>query len=163
MHRKLWINDPDCLLLRDVDTKLTPDERLSLANAIIITGGMVVISDRLVSYTPEMWERMTKIEELARDCDRGRAWPLDIMEHESPELVYNSRGYLAVFNLQDTPAYKSIALDPYLDGIDMDSLQATNVWTGESFTPSGAALDLGEIAPHASLLLRLATQGPDWG
>jgi len=159
MHRKLWINDPDCLLLRNVDTKLTPDEQLSLANAIIVTGGMVVVSDRLISYTPETWERLEKIEYLARDCDRGRAWPLDIMEHENPELVYNSSGYLAVFNLQDTPVHKSITLDSYLGGMGMDSFRATDVWTSETFSSSGAALDLGEVAPHASLLLRLAAQG----
>ena len=159
MHRKLWINDPDCLLLRDADTKLTPDERFSLANAIIITGGMVVVSDRLASYAAETWEQLERIECLARECDRGRAWPLDIMEQEIPELVYNSSGFLSVFNLGDRPVRKRIALSSYLEGLDVDSLQATNVWTGESYGPSGAVLDLGEVAPHASLLLRLVSPG----
>ena len=100
MHRQLWINDPDCLLLRDTDTRLTHNERMSLANAMIITRGMGIVPDRLAKLAPEAWEWLSEIEDLVRECDQGRPWPLDIMEREIPELVYNSKGYLAVFNFK---------------------------------------------------------------
>ena len=42
MHRQWWINDPDCLMIRDTDTKLSDAERFSLINAAIITAGMEI-------------------------------------------------------------------------------------------------------------------------
>ncbi len=45
MHRRLWLNDPDCLMARSSDTGLSRDERETLATAIGITGGMLVFSD----------------------------------------------------------------------------------------------------------------------
>ena len=35
MHRRLWLNDPDCLMLRARKTKLTADERAALAATIV--------------------------------------------------------------------------------------------------------------------------------
>jgi alpha-galactosidase len=47
MHRRLWLNDPDCLLARSDDTQLTRDERRLLATTIAATGGMAFFSDDL--------------------------------------------------------------------------------------------------------------------
>src|SRR6266550_1977358 len=45
MHRRLWLNDPDCLMLRARETRLTADERAALAATIASSGGMLLISD----------------------------------------------------------------------------------------------------------------------
>jgi alpha-galactosidase len=45
MHRRLWLNDPDCLMLRSKETSLSNDEREALAWSIAATGGMLLISD----------------------------------------------------------------------------------------------------------------------
>ena len=160
MHRQLWINDPDCLLLRDTDTRLTPDERMSLANAMIITGGMVIVSDRLAKLAPETWERLGEIEDLVRECDRGRPWPLDIMEREIPELVYNSKGYLAVFNFEDRVVRKRIPFGVYLQDIAEETAQFQDVWSGDTFVISEGVLDMGEMRPHASRLLKIVLPSP---
>jgi alpha-galactosidase len=157
MHRKLWINDPDCLLLRAAETKLSRDERFSLVNAAIITGGMVVISDKLASLDAETWAWTGEIERLVRVCDRGRAWALDYMEREMPELVYNSSGYLAVFNFEDRPLQKTLPLSPHLEGIVAEGARLEDVWNGQSFTAAGGRLELGQMPPHASRLLRLVS------
>ncbi|MGH0031837.1 MAG: alpha-galactosidase [Myxococcota bacterium] len=47
MHRRLWINDPDCLMVRGDDTQLSSAEREALAVAIAATGGACVFSDDL--------------------------------------------------------------------------------------------------------------------
>jgi alpha-galactosidase len=47
MHRRLWLNDPDCLMLRAKETKLSNDERVALAWTIAASGGMLLISDDL--------------------------------------------------------------------------------------------------------------------
>jgi alpha-galactosidase len=45
--RSWWLNDPDCLMVRDTDTKLTEEEVRVLATVMGMTDGMLVISDRL--------------------------------------------------------------------------------------------------------------------
>jgi alpha-galactosidase len=154
MHRQLWINDPDCLLLREEETKLSREERMALVNAVIITGGMTMISDRLARLAPESWDTLRRIEDLVRDCDHGRPWPLDLMERQIPELVYNSRGYLAVFNFQEQPVRKRVRLKYYLSGLLPEAVEWEDVWSGECHQAADGVLDLGIMAPHSSILLR---------
>ncbi|HLX36755.1 MAG TPA: glycoside hydrolase family 36 protein, partial [Candidatus Binataceae bacterium] len=45
MHRRWWLNDPDCLMLRAKETQLSNDEREALAWTIAASGGMLLISD----------------------------------------------------------------------------------------------------------------------
>ncbi|MGH2518095.1 MAG: hypothetical protein ACRDHP_20825, partial [Ktedonobacterales bacterium] len=53
MHPALWLNDPDCLLLREHHSELTLNEVRMFASAIGLTGGMVMLSDRLSRLTLE--------------------------------------------------------------------------------------------------------------
>jgi len=51
MHRRLWLNDPDCVMLRAKETRLSADERHALAWTVAASAGMLLISDdmRLLS------------------------------------------------------------------------------------------------------------------
>ncbi len=49
MHRKLWLNDPDCLLLRDRELELTRNERELYALASGALDNMVIDSDMLAA------------------------------------------------------------------------------------------------------------------
>ena len=51
-HRRWWINDPDCLLLRP-ETKLSLAEVHSLATVIALNDGMLLLSDDLPALPPE--------------------------------------------------------------------------------------------------------------
>jgi alpha-galactosidase len=155
MHRRLWINDPDCLLLREQESKLSQDERMTLVNAVIITGGMTMVSDRLSRLMPETWRVVRQIDALVRVCDRGRPWPLDLMEREIPELVYNSQGYLAVFNFQERPVRKQLVLNSYLPDLRPKRAEFEEVWTGRRYRIEAGSLDIGTMAPHSSALLRI--------
>jgi alpha-galactosidase len=53
MHRAFWLNDPDCLLLRDRDTELARSERELYALAAGALDNMVVVSDKLALLGPE--------------------------------------------------------------------------------------------------------------
>jgi alpha-galactosidase len=155
MHRRWWVNDPDCLMVRDTDTKLTRDERTSLANAVIITGGMFVVSDRLPRLSEETWRWLGEIERLVRECDRGRTWALDYMERAIPELVYNSQGYLAVFNFQSRSVRRQVPLDHYLEGMLPEAARFVDMWSGETCAAKDGLLDLGDLPAHASRMLRM--------
>lgn len=47
MHRRLWINDPDCLMLRSQQTELGEEAAKTWARAIGVSGGMAIVSDDL--------------------------------------------------------------------------------------------------------------------
>jgi alpha-galactosidase len=46
-HRRLWLNDPDCIMLRTSATKLTPSQVEEWAMAVGRSGGMALVSDDL--------------------------------------------------------------------------------------------------------------------
>lgn len=47
MHRKLWLNDPDCIMLRTSETALSPEAARAWALAVGVSGGMALVSDDL--------------------------------------------------------------------------------------------------------------------
>jgi len=155
MHRRLWLNDPDCLLLRDSETKLTPEERMCLANAIIITGGMYLISDRLSRLPETAWDSMARIEPLVRRCSGGRAWALDFMEREMPEVLYNSAGLYAFFHFGERAARKRLPYRPLLQAVAGEGMRLRELWSGNTYTIRDGVLDLGEMKPHSSLLCEI--------
>jgi len=53
MHRRWWLNDPDCLLLRDRDIDLTLNERALYARVSGILDAMLIDSDDLDLVPPE--------------------------------------------------------------------------------------------------------------
>jgi alpha-galactosidase len=52
MHRALWLNDPDCLLVRDREIELTRSERELYALAAGALDNMIIDSDRLSLLGP---------------------------------------------------------------------------------------------------------------
>lgn len=69
MHRRLWVNDPDCLLLRPVATKLTPDQRQVLAATVAGTGAFTLLSDDLATYGDAEWSLVEQLRRLHRAGD----------------------------------------------------------------------------------------------
>lgn len=53
MHKYLWINDPDCLMIRRTDTKLTVDEIRLQITIFGLSGGQILISDDMTKLTEE--------------------------------------------------------------------------------------------------------------
>ncbi len=47
LHRQLWLNDPDCLMLRTERTRLEPEQMRAWALAVGMSGGMALVSDDL--------------------------------------------------------------------------------------------------------------------
>src|SRR6185369_8466191 len=83
MHRRLWLNDPDCLMARVSETELSTDEVQTLASVIGLSDGMFVLSDNLAALPDE---RRTLIE-TAFDLLGG--WPevADLFERDPPEVL----------------------------------------------------------------------------
>ncbi len=69
LHRRLFINDPDCLLARRRDTALAEGEIRALAAAIAGTGGMVLFSDDLKALDPEDRALVAEVARVAAEVD----------------------------------------------------------------------------------------------
>ncbi len=65
LHRRLWINDPDCLMLRQKDTMLTEHERNMALGTTLGTGNFTVLSDNFDLYTSQEWETIDLIKSLS--------------------------------------------------------------------------------------------------
>jgi alpha-galactosidase len=52
LHRRLWLNDPDCLMLRTERTQMEPDQVRAWALAVGVSGGMALVSDDLSLLGP---------------------------------------------------------------------------------------------------------------
>ncbi|MFH1852049.1 MAG: glycoside hydrolase family 36 protein [Candidatus Neomarinimicrobiota bacterium] len=108
-HRRLWLNDPDCLLVRDRNTRLNPDEARTLVTILGLTGGMLFLSDNLSRLSRE---RLDWVRAVLPPGDlTGR--PEDQFRHEYPAAfrvtgsrnavlaLVNWRNKRAVFDLAD--------------------------------------------------------------
>jgi alpha-galactosidase len=70
MHRRLWLNDPDCLLLRTTQTRLSPAAVEAWARAVGMTGGLAVVSDDLALLGEDDRRLLDEITVLGRAVDR---------------------------------------------------------------------------------------------
>jgi alpha-galactosidase len=69
LHRRVFINDPDCLLLRPSDTRLDAGQRSLLAAVITGTGAFTLVSDDLRRYTDAEWGLLEALQAVHDDVD----------------------------------------------------------------------------------------------
>ncbi|HXW81786.1 MAG TPA: alpha-galactosidase, partial [Acidimicrobiales bacterium] len=76
LHRRLWVNDPDCLMVRHYDTELNDQQIDLMAATIAGTGGFVVISDDCSRYGTAEYDLLDKVRSLDGPGDT----PLEIAD-----------------------------------------------------------------------------------
>jgi alpha-galactosidase len=115
LHRRWWVNDPDCLLL-DPDMPLTQDEVNSLATAIAMTGGALIISGDLPGIPPERlriaWQLLPVIGLRPRLMD----WfDTTIPAHLRLDLVGAAGQWqlITLINWSDQPQEMTLKLEDY--------------------------------------------------
>ncbi len=157
LHRRWWWNDPDCLLVRDVDTRLGAEEVRSALGLVGLSGGLVVSGDEPSLLSPERRRWLSLLAPVL--SPGGRA--LDLLEHEMPELYdlplsapWGSWHVVLVANWQERPREKSLQIERL--GLAADRpLHVFDFWDRACSRHIGPVLALGKLAPHASRLLRL--------
>jgi alpha-galactosidase len=97
MHRRLWLNDPDCLLLRDTDTCLTENERTLYALSAGILDTMIIQSDDLALVKPRGLDLLKK----ALSLRGGRTTVRGLLGDDCYWLESAGKSLLA--NLSDRP------------------------------------------------------------
>jgi len=154
MHRRLWLNDPDCLMLRARETRLTADERAALAAVIGASGGMLLISDDMALLGKEEGELFRTIAKLSADLDSNAArepiLPLDLMATGDIRGMVNENpdGTVAMLlNRGDLPARVQTSDLNLVDG----EAVALDLATGSN----SAIFDTIDLAPHSSRIIRV--------
>jgi len=71
MHRRLWLNDPDCLMLRTTDTDLTADQVRAWGDAVAESGGMALVSDDLGLLDADARALLDHVVAVGRAADDG--------------------------------------------------------------------------------------------
>lgn len=157
MHRRLWLNDPDCLMIRDGGTKLSPAERRSQIDAIILSGGILMYSDDMSTLSPQALADIPHTERLSDECFSGRAIAIDLMQSELPEIYYNTAGYVGFFNFRGRGCVRRYGIEGLLR-YEPRIAALVDVRTGESLlATSELAL---ELPRHGSRLFRIERSAP---
>jgi alpha-galactosidase len=89
MHRRLWSNDPDCIMLRNRETRLSRESAARWAETVGASGGLVVVSDDLSLIDADGRRLLDEVLVHAREVDaaaRGGSTPraLGLLDPRGP-------------------------------------------------------------------------------
>jgi len=130
MHRRLWLNDPDCLMLRAKETRLSNDEREALAWTIAASGGMLLISDHMKLLDPESAKLFQTVARIGAEVDAASVV-------EPPLLI----------DLMDDAPIKNLTLATTAGTTDL----ILNTSDSPQHVDAPAAFDL---APHSARIIQ---------
>ncbi len=178
LHRKWWVNDPDCLLMREPPTRrepgaptesrmhLTASEVQFLATVVALSAGSLVVSDDLPRLAPEraawLGRLIPPLPKAARVFDLfDAAYPSTlVLPLEGPAGLWH---LVALLNWADGPG--RLQADLLRLGLPQAAAyHAVDFW-GESYRRiEGSSLLLASMPAHAAVLLaiRPATAVPCW-
>jgi alpha-galactosidase len=149
MHKRWWVNDPDCLLVRDTDTSLNPAETRFLATGIALSGGMVVASDDLPNLPDERLAMAMALIPPAGVAGR----PLDPGEGPVPSNwrtdLGDGRFLVGVLNWDEHPRW--VVVNELLRPGEI----AFDLWNGKLLGKGDVLL-----APHDGALWQVTAAGP---
>ncbi len=122
MHRRLWQNDPDCLMSRIEGTALSRIEAATLAHTVAASGGMAIFSDDVPLLGEDSRRLVADTFDVARRVDgggaAGTARALGFLDASIPEGVAArtlAGSVVALVNAGDSEAVRSV--DPAALGL----------------------------------------------
>jgi alpha-galactosidase len=161
LHQRWWWNDPDCVLVRDTDTRLTEAEVQSAVTLVGLSGGMLVSSDDLGTLKPD---RLKWVSLLVPNL-LLRGLPLDGLKNEMParyrvNMTVGGHAWqlVALFNWNDHP------VDCHLRFYELGykpgtSLHMFDFWTGQYLRVADPEIVFAGVPSHGCKLLRVCEVG----
>ncbi len=161
MHRRLWLNDPDCLMVRSRATELSLAEIRSLAAGIAASGGMAIVSDDVAALAPGDLTLLQESLLLAREVDaagaEGSARALDLFAPGGPHgLVSHTPASTLIVALNSAQEPALYSRDCSRELAARGPLPPFALLGSSEPEPRDDALLRAQLAPHASLALRVA-------
>ena len=166
MHRRWWINDPDCLLVRQEDTHLTPAEVQTLATVLALSGGSLLVSDDMPALDEERREWLSRL--LPPLVGRLRVAEALVSERPSsmvlPQTGPGGDWWLcAALNWDEAP--RAMTIDLQRLGIpEADAYLWSDPWGRQAGVSASAVLNPPVVPAHGIALraVRPATGKPEW-
>ncbi len=157
LHGTWWINDPDCLLVRERRSNLTLEEVQTLVSVLSLTGGMLFLSDDLAELSLER----RQMAELALPPRGSAAMALGARLSSRPERFVRRytgpSGKLeavgAVINWSDESANRRVA--PADFGLPDVPCHAFEFWSGKYQVASAAHPMEIRLKPHQAAVITL--------
>ncbi|OYR64396.1 alpha-galactosidase [Halorubrum sp. C191] len=154
LHRRWWLNDPDCQLVRDT-SDLTAAERESFAALVAATGGVNVFSDRLAEIGAAGRRLLERTIPPATGGEVGR---LD--EERFPSRVVCDRPgdgatTVALFNWADEPS--TVRFDAREHGWRGGPESDRVVWDGLSGSVVAGPVVERELPPHGAAVFAVVS------
>lgn len=159
MHGRLWINDPDVLMMRDTQTQLNDNEVLTQTTLLGLTGGLTFLSDDLDNISPA---RRALAAVLFPPLLDGVDF-LDLLESGMPELAmvpvacsWGRWRLVALFNWSEEEVERELPEAVALD--ERKTYHIVHFWEQRYFLMGpGALRPVLHIPPHGVVLLGVRT------
>lgn len=153
-HRKLWINDPDCVITRDAETSLSLQEVETLLTVVGLSGGIVATGDDLSRLAPE---RLAMLRRIVPPSEES-ATPVDLFAGSLPGILdrrlerpFAAWHIAALINFQDSE--RDLAFD--LSTLDMRRKEylVYELWQDRFLGIFDREVVLNNVPPHGTRLL----------
>jgi len=155
-HGRLWVNDPDCVLVRDRDDQsdLVLSEMRSLVGIIALSGGMTLSSDNLPSLRKG---RFKYLKQMLPPTGMS-ARPLDLFDNEMPQCLalhvrrpWGEWLVVGAINWED----RILATDVDLDALGLPAGQyhVFNYWPRRYMGVAENVITLDRHLPHETVIL----------
>jgi len=158
MHNAFWVNDPDCLMVRDENSDLTEHEIKLQVTIFGLSGGQVLLSDKMSELSNE---KLSLIQKLIPPFSET-AIPVDVLYNPLPSLymlktslLEEKRSLLAIINWSDQLLQKTVNFSR--DIVDTNDFFVFDWWNKRilgKFTQDEVLLDL-EIPIHGCRYLSI--------
>ncbi|MCS7286437.1 MAG: alpha-galactosidase [Anaerolineae bacterium] len=155
-HRRLWANDPDCVLVRtrDDQSNLVLNEVRSLVSIVGLSGGAVVDSDNLLSLRRGRSNYLRRILPPSPES----ATTVDLFRHEQPSIMvmkikrpWGEWWVAGVLNWSNRTVTTNLTLEEL--GIPPGRYHVYNYWRGRYLGVTDGTIILKRHQPHETVLL----------
>lgn len=114
MHRRLWLNDPDCLMLREHETAMTSDQIRAWSLAVAQSGGLALVSDDLALLDAGARSLLDDVVAIGRAADSESIAALpprcdDLLSPAGPTTLRTSRAVLRADPADPHPTLEQIS------------------------------------------------------
>jgi len=166
MHKYFWVNDTDCLMVRETDTKLTNDEVKTQLTIFGLSGGQILISDNMYNLS-EKSKQKAKLLLPPYNPDGFDPIPTDILTNKIPTTYlletdgFIGKRYLVAccLNWLKKPIEGRIKISeliPNLDDTEKNFL-IFDFWNQQYLGQKSKdeVISLGQVAPHTCSYLSI--------
>jgi len=161
LHKKVWVNDPDYLVVRQagMNSELSLEEARSWASVIALSNGSIILADPPYKLTPE---RLELVEKILPHCQYP-ARPVDFFRKNVPSVLamkaqMGNEEYLvvSVTNTDIPKRTRDYSVD--LAELELDAnaeYLAFEFWNSEFMGSVSGKLAIKALPPHTTRVVAL--------